>query len=222
MTGNYTLRDFLVYFSTGAFCCALIYILDVHCWNQKSVDFFKNYQIVKEFAPALIIPIIPVLYVVGHIVHALGVVSLKLYVTLHIFLTVKGYRKKKGVEFFREILHYFLYRAKVVNAIIEEMKSNKTWRDVNDFYRSCAVLQLHQVYKDVSYYHLLNDLSKGLYTVFILSAFWQLIAFQFKVFLVLLILALIFNHRAMFFAKNYVNSVKYLYEELDKQAARKT
>lgn len=89
----------------------------------------------------MIVLAIPLIYIIGHLIHVLGYISLKTYKFIHKKLNEWNLRKYKIVEWIRLILHFFMYKNKVINSIIQENKKNKTWNNEEEFWIDCTKLQ---------------------------------------------------------------------------------
>ena len=71
MTDKFTLRDFLVYFTTGSLSVISLSILFFKPLFDETSLFLANHMYIKEFSSLLIVLLIPLLYFIGHIIHGI-------------------------------------------------------------------------------------------------------------------------------------------------------
>lgn len=219
MNYNFTLRDFLVYFSTGAL---LIICIDIIFFNEILIiisRFLEKYIFIKEFTGLLILLVIPFIYLIGNILHSIDFLFLKIYKGIHSLfnkLKISRYILFKVVKW---IFHFFLYRNKVINSIIKENKRNKTWQNPEKFWENCAKLQIKGCFDSANYWHTLNDLFKGLYISFLISFILSLRENNIILAILFATLMLVCLFRAIQFADSFVSTVKRLnnsYQTLNK------
>lgn len=208
MNDKYTLRDFLVYFTTGTMTIVSIDILFFNKILEKTGDFFGKYTFINEFSGLLIILVVPMIYFIGHLIHGLDFLSLKIYIVIHKKLTDWKLRKFRIIEWIRLILHFFMYKNKVINSVIKDKKKNKTWENEELFWIDCAKLQKDGKFIPAEYWYTLNDLFKGLYTVFLFSSIIAFITCKIGLGLIFAGLFLICHFRAIQFADFFVKTVK--------------
>lgn len=213
MTTNFTLRDFLVYFSSGAFLLLSLDLIFFESILNITEDFFSKHIFIKEFAGLLIIFVVPLIYILGHMLHGLGFLSLKTYKAIHSKLTKWNVRKYWIVELLRKLIHFFMYKNKVVNSVVIENKKNKTWDSVEHFWESCAQLQLKDIFGPANYWYTLNDLFKGLYTTTLFATIISLAVGKYILCLIFCGLMFICHFRAIQFANSFVLTVKRLRKE---------
>ena len=213
MTSKFTLRDFLVYFTTGALFIVSIDIVYFDKLLNISSTFFQKYEFIKEFSGILIVFIIPIIYLTGHLLHSVGILSLWIYKLIHNHLTKWELRKCKIIEWIRILLHFLMYRNKIINAVIQENKKNSTWESVEVFWNSCAKLQNENKFTPAEYWFTLNDLFKGLYTAFLFSSIMSFTNGKNILGLIFILLMLISHFRAIQFGNNFVKTVKRLSKE---------
>jgi hypothetical protein len=103
-----------------------------------------------------------------------------------------------------------MYKNKVINAIIQEKKKNSTWKNVENFWNSCAKLQNENKFSPAEYWFALNDLFKGLYTAFLFSFILSFTNGKNVLGLIFILLMLISHFRAIQFGNNFVKTVKRL------------
>jgi hypothetical protein len=210
MNDKFTLRDFLVYFTTGTLTILSIDLLFFSEILSKTTDFFEKNKFISDFSGLLIVLAVPVTYFIGHLIHGLGFLSLKTYKLIHKKLTDWNLRKFKIIEWIRLILHFFMYKNKVIDSIMQENKKNKTWSTDEDFWIDCAKLQKDGKFGPAEYWYTLNDLFKGLYTAFLISSVIAFILCKTGQGLIFVGLFLICHFRTIQFADFFVKTVKRL------------
>lgn len=210
MTDKFTLRDFLVYFTTGSLAVISLSILFFKPLLNEISLFLVNHMYIKEFSSLLIVLLIPFLYFIGHIIHGIDYLTLKSYKFIHKKLTEKGWRKCFIIEWIRIILHFVMYKNRVVESILNENRKNNTWKSEDFFWIDCAVLQKDGKFTSAEYWHTLNDLFKGLTITFLLSFIIAFLTCQIIIGILFFGLYLICNFRAMQFAEFFVKTVKRL------------
>ena len=208
MSDKFTLRDFLVYFTTGSLTLLSIDLLFFREILTIISDFFEKYKFVTDFSGLLIVLAVPLIYFIGHLIHGLGFFSLKTYKIIHKKLNDWNLRKYKIVEWIRLILHFFMYKNKVINSIIQENKDKKTWNSEEEFWIDCAKLQKNGKFVSSEYWHTLNDLFKGLYTTFLFSSLIAFVTCKIGLGFIFTGLFLICHFRAIQFADYFVKTVK--------------
>lgn len=208
MSDKFTLRDFLVYFTTGTLTLISIDLLFFSEILTIFSDFFEKYKFATEFSWLLIVLVVPLIYFIGHLIHALGFFSLMTYKLIHTKLNDWKLRKYKIVEWIRLIMHFFMYKNKVINSIIQENKKQKTWYNEEEFWITCAKLQSEGKFASSEYWYTLNDLFKGLYTTFIFSSIIAFVTYKIELGFIFVGLFLICHFRAIQFANYFVKTVK--------------
>jgi hypothetical protein len=210
MNDKFTLRDFLVYFTTGTLTLLSIDLLFFNEILSETADFFEKYKFISDFSGLFIVLAVPLIYFIGHLIHGFGFLSLKTYKLIHKKLTDWKLRRFIIIEWIRLILHFFMYKNKVINSIIQENKENKTWGTDDDFWIDCAKLQKDGKFGPAEYWYTLNDLFKGLYTTFLISSIIAFILCKIGLGLIFVGLFLICHFRAIQFADYFVKTVKRL------------
>lgn len=210
MTDKFTLRDFLVYFTTGSLTVISLSVLFFKPLFDETSLFLANHMYIKEFSSLLIVLLIPLLYFIGHIIHGIDYQTLKSYKFIHKKLTKKGWRKCFIIEWIRIFLHFVMYKNRVIESILNENKKNKTWKSEDFFWIDCAILQKDGTFSSAEYWYTLNDLFKGLTIIFLLSFIIAFLTCQIIIGIFFFGLYLICNFRAMQFAEFFVQTVKRL------------
>lgn len=172
MTTNFTFRDFLVYLLTGQ---TLILSVTAIFWQNLftfSLNFFSKYEFIKEFGFLVAIFLIPLIYLLGHLVGSIN------YITLGLFKWIENKIKgdKESLSKFDKLLiglfQRLLYRHRVVYEINQYTQRNlteKLFTNENDFWTLVAKLQIEKIYSSAEYWIVLNDLFKSVNLVFAIS-----------------------------------------------------
>lgn len=210
MNDKYTLRDFLVYFTTGTITILTLYLIFFNDIHNSINNYIFEYKQLNDFTGLLVILAVPLVYFIGHIVHGLDYLSLKIYISIHRLLNCCNLRRYKTIEFTRQILHFIMYRHRVINSVILENKKNNTWKTEEEFWITCTKLQKAGTFGSAEYWYALNDLFKGLYTIFFLNSIVAFGVSKTGIGLLLVGLMLICHFRAIQFANNFVKTVKRL------------
>jgi len=210
MTDKFTLRDFLVYFTTGSLAVISLSILFFKPLFDEISLFMANHMYIKEFSSLFTILLIPFLYFIGHIIHGIDYQTLKSYKFIHERLTEKGWRKCFIIERIRIFLHFVMYKNRVIESILNENKKNNTWKSEDHFLIDCAILQKDGKFSSAEYWHTLNDLFKGLTIIFLFSFIIAFLTFQIIIGILFFGLYLICYFRAIQFAEFFVKTVKRL------------
>lgn len=208
MSDKFTLRDFLVYFTTGTLALLSVGFLFFNEILTFITNFFEKYKFMTDFSGLLIVLAVPLIYFIGHLIHGFDFLLLKTYKFIHKKLNNWNLRKYKIIEWIRHILYFFMYKYKVVNSIIQENKYNMTWNSVEEFWMDCAKLQKVDKFASSEYWYTLNDLFKGLYITFLFSSIIAYVRCKIELGLIFTGLFLISHFRAVQFAEYFVKTVK--------------
>ena len=219
MTTNFTFRDFLVYLLTGL---TLTLSVTVIFWQDLfafSVNFFSKYEFIKEFAFLVTIFLIPLIYLLGHLVGSTNYITLGLFKWID--KKIKGDKKvlSKIDKFLIGLFQRLLYRHRVVYEIIQYTKrttDGKLFSNENDFWTLCAKLQVEKIYSSAEYWYVLNDLFKSVNLVFAISTTIAFATGQWILGVIYFLLMLIAFRRARQYSSFFVLTVCRLIE------ARKT
>lgn len=180
MNTNFTLRDFFVYMLSGlilTICAGVIFINDVFNW---AIDFFKSYTFIKDFSFLITILLIPIIYLFGHIIGTISYYLLKIYTWLD-----KGYFRRSNEKPISNNKYYFLmflqilfYRHSIVYEVAQFTKLNTIklpFKDVKEFWKVCARLQIDKTYTPAEYWYVLNELFNSLRIVFFIALVFSVI-----------------------------------------------
>jgi len=213
MTTNFTLRDFFVYLLTGLtmiISVGVIFFNEIFTFTVTQLD---QYQFIKEFAFLVTIFLIPIIYLLGHIIGSLSYQSLKLFLIIDKLIKKKGGDlpkwKYKTLIFFQMIF----YRQRIVYAAITHKKpksEEKTFKDINEFWTSCAKLQIQKIYGPAEYWNLLNELFNSLNLIFFISTTISVFTRQWTLVIVFCVLTIFAFKRARQYAEFCINTVSRL------------
>jgi len=89
-----------------------------------------------------------------------------------------------------------------------ENKDKKTWNNEEEFWIDCAKLQKDGKFASSEYWYTLNDLFKGLYTIFLISSIIAFVTCKIGLGFIFTGLFLICHFRAIQFADYFVKTVK--------------
>ncbi len=208
MTTNFTLRDFFVYLLTGLtlmICFGTIFQNEIFRWT---IDFFDKYVFITDFAFLVTILLIPTIYLIGQLIGSLSYNLLKLFVWLD-----NGYFKRPISKFkfyWLMIFQKLLYRQRVVYAINKYLKKNTTekpFRNVEEFWYTCAKLQIDRIYAPAEYWYVLNELFNSLNLVFFLSTIISFSCGHWILGIIFGLLTIIAYRRARQYADHFIQTV---------------
>jgi len=202
MNDKYTLRDFLVYFSTG------IYLLLTVLYEFK-LSFLSYFSIsqsdILEHKTLTIFLLIPTLYLVGQIVHGIDLILFKLG---RFIWDIKIYWDKRNFWFAIGLINLLNF---VFNGHRISGNLNRLGILTKDFWSMASKLQLKGIYSKVEYWNLMNDLFKGLTLI---SVFWigfYSVNFSYNNRLFFIVISIIFWYRARYMAVNFISSTRNIY-----------
>ena len=205
MTTNFTLRDFFVFLLTG--CCFVITMLVV--FQEELLGLLQKNGYVNDFSWGWLLLLIPGIYLVGHIFGTLSYLMLCLYKWLYNSNFFKKPRRKYK-HCILMFLQSVLYRQRVIYAIDVYIKSNKEikyFKNNEEFWTTCAVLQTEKNYGSAEYWNYLNEFFNSINIVFFVSCIISFIWGHWIIGLIYLILAWLAFFRAKLYAKHFVLTV---------------
>jgi len=103
-----------------------------------------------------------------------------------------------------------LYRQGVVYTIIKFIKSesnNKPFKNVDEFWTTCAKLQIKKNYTPAQYWYVLNELFNSIYLIFVISTITSFCTGQWILGIVYFILAIFACNRAKQYADHFIQTV---------------
>lgn len=210
MTTNFTLRDFFVYLLVGLtifICIGTLFFGDIF---NFTIAFFDKYRFIKDFSFLVTIFTIPIIYLIGHIIGSLSYNILQLYVYIDKIFKKSGKEMPKLKYTILIILQKILYRQRVVYAIIKHTKSNsieKPFKNVNEFWTSCAKLQIEKTYSPAEYWYVLNELFNSLNLIFFISTIISLATKQWFLGVIYCLLTIFAFNRAKQYATHFIQTV---------------
>jgi hypothetical protein len=198
MADKYTIRDFIVYFITGLF---LLLIL-LYKFGISFLEFFKITQTdIKDNPTLTIFFLIPMLYILGHLVHAVDVVLIKIGQYIWHFI------KKYTLELKRfKILWIFKFFNYIINGNRVNGILNAKNEDIEKFWKKVHRLQYES--KSGAWNNLMSDLHRGLALICLMCAilyFWEYDKINT---IISAILTILFWYRAKYMAGNFVLAIK--------------
>ena len=220
MSDKYTIRDFLVYFITGLFLLVTL----LYRFGTSLLGFFGiTITDIKDNYALTIFLLVPGLYILGHLVHAIDLLFLKSGKCLWKLKVKYSLKPKKFIMFW--ILNFFnfvfngnrvtgILNAKPIstsgkaaingNSVTDVLKAKKKIRE--QFWK--RVHELRYKGKDnLEYWYLMSDLFKGLTLICIA---WT-ISYSYELDIVNIIMyatfAILFWYRARYMAKTFVSTI---------------
>jgi hypothetical protein len=179
--------------------------------------FYREHQFIKELSFLITLFFIPIVYFVGHFFGGISYFSLKLYnFTERKF---KGINKNEQIKLSRnkkiilDMLELFIYKLKIgyaINQFCEEENGVKMFLDNNQFWVSCAKLQVKKNYEPAQYWEVITGFYDILYFCFLFSCFISVTTSHYIFGFAYLILAIFSFYRAKQHAKNFVKTVNRL------------
>lgn len=222
MTTNFTLRDFFVYLLVGLtliICLGSLFTSEI---IKLTVNVFSTYDFIKDFSFLVTILLIPTIYLFGHIIGSISYNLLQLYVYLD-----KGYFKRPISKRKYSILmklQQLLYKQRVVFAIINYTKTDKTeklFKNVGEFWRICAELQIEKIYAPAEYWYVLNELFNSLNIIFFISTIVAFLTQHWILGVVYFILTIFAFKRAKQYAEHFIQTVCNLTIAMQKKQQKK-
>lgn len=199
MADKYTIRDFLVYFLTGLFLLVTL----MYKFDSSLPNYFRITQTdIKDNSALTIFLLVPGLYILGHIVHGVDLLTFKVGRYIWDFKNKHSakFKKFKVLWFFNAV--NFIINGNRITGILNSKSQN-----THDFWKRASELQYLGKFDKSEYWNLMNDLFKGLtlisfgWTIFYLNE-------HDKINLTIsLTLAIIFWYRARHMATSFVSTV---------------
>jgi hypothetical protein len=210
MTTNFRVRDFFVYLLTGLtliISIGLIFHKELFCFT---VDFFTKYQFVKDFAFLVTILLIPTIYLLGNIIGSLSYELLQLFI-----FSDKSFKKNNKQLSKWKIriliwLQIILYRQRVVYAVVMFTKTdmlNKPFNNINEFWTTCAKLQIEKIYAPAEYWYLINELFNSVNLIFFISTIISFLTGHWILAIIYFFLTIFAFRRARQYADHFITTV---------------
>ncbi|MCC9070485.1 hypothetical protein LNQ49_02575 [Flavobacterium sp. F-65] len=187
MTDKFTLRDILVYTLLGLivlFFSYLYYPCEITCIIKDS----------KDFSDLTILLLIPICYLIGHILMSLDDVIFN-GILLRFF--PKGNQLKNK---YWKLYNFLFFGYRNIGIRNQEEITNKI------FLKTCDKLISENKYGKAEYYQVMSDLFKGIFLIIFLSIAFDLFHWSFKFWK--LILIFLIWYRAKMFSAYYVRMIK--------------
>ncbi len=199
MADKYTIRDFLVYFLTGLFLLVtLMYKFDI-----SLLDYFRITKVdIKDNSALTVFLLIPGLYILGHIIHGIDLLTFKSGRYVWDFKEKHNAKLKKCkmLWFFNTI--NFVINGNRVTGIL-----NARPQKTHDFWQRASKLQYLGKFDKSEYWNLMNDLFKGLTLISLSWSIFYCYDHDKLNTIVSSILAILFWYRARHMATNFVSTV---------------
>jgi hypothetical protein len=207
MSTNFTFRDFIVYFLTGIsfiLSLAMIYhynpLITLSCSNQ--------YELKKDYSLIIILFMVPIVYIIGHLISTIDTLAMKYY----IFLRKKLIKNNSIIlKAFLGLNTFLFYRQRVAYHAMQQPKNGgPKYSTIEDFWVSCAKLQKENHYSYAEYWYVLNDLFKNLAMVSLICSIISIIKQEWFLMVIFIVLTMLFIYRAIQFAEYFVSTVRRL------------
>lgn len=199
MADKYTFRDFLVYFLTGLFLLVTL----MYRFDNSLLDYFRITQTdIKDNSALTIFLLIPGLYILGHIVHGIDLLTFKIGRYVWDFMGKHVTKLKKFKVFWFINTLNFIINGNRVTGILNSRQQN-----TQEFWQRASELQYLGKFDKSEYWNLMNDLFKGLSLI---SLGWTIFYYNDHDKLNLIVsstFTIIFWYRARHMATNFVSTV---------------
>lgn len=204
MADKYTIRDFLVYFLTGLFLLVTL----LYRFDNSLLGYFRISRIdIKDNSALTVFLLVPGLYIVGHIIHGIDLLTFKSGRYVWDFKEkYEASLKRINMFWFFNTLNFIINGNRVTGIL------NGREQNTHDFWQKVSMLQFLGKFDRSEYWNLMNDLFKGL----------TLISLGWTIFFCIdhdklnsatsLILAVLFWYRARHMATNFVSTVNNTWE----------
>lgn len=202
MNDKYTLRDFLVYFTTGIYLLMTV----LYEFQLSFLNYFSISQ--KELLENITITIfllIPILYLIGQIIHGIDLLFFKFG---RYIWDLKCFFDKKNYWFGIGLINAlnFLFNGYRVSGNLNQRKI-----PTKDFWKMASKLQLNNSFSKVEYWNLMNDLFKGLTLISVFWITYYSINYSPNNRLFYIVTFIIFWYRARHMATNFISSTKNIF-----------
>ena len=199
MTDKYTVRDFLVYFITGLFLLLTL----LYRFGISLLEFFRITQTdIKDNSALTVFLLIPLLYILGHIVHAIDLLLLKSGQYIWKFKEKYSLKLKKFKIFWIFNFFNFIISGNRVTGILNEKRQNR-----GTFWKRVHELRHESKTSNSEYWYLMSDLHKGLALICIAWTILYLCECDKINTIISATLAFLFWIRARHMAKNFVSTI---------------
>ena len=160
---------------------------------------------ILEHKTLTIFLLIPVLYLIGQLVHGIDLVFFKLG---RLIWYLKNYWDSRNFWFALGLINLSNF---ILNGHRISGNLNRLSILPKDFWKMASELQLKGIYSKVEYWHLMNDLFKG---ITLISVFWigyYSVYYSFNKRLFFIVISIICWYRARHMAINFISSTRNIY-----------
>lgn len=186
---KFTIRDFLVFFSTGLIGVSFYYILHQSIVNDFLV---KNKENLKEINSFYYFATIPILYVLGHLIQAIE----DIFYLIGKYVSIATNKYKIFTP-----LNFLLNGHRVQNVFY---KNNV---EARDFWRMCSRVQLRNQYGFAEYWYVMSDFFKSLYALTICFVLYSIWWCDIKITILFFVIATLTWYRSKVFSHYFVRTI---------------
>lgn len=203
MNTNYTLRDFVAYFSTGSVFVLIFSILNLDFILNSAIPKITSYNLNLNLLVLTFIFFVPIIYIVGHLIAALD------YSIFHRLAS-------KILETMPDAyIPNWLFTDYRVSGIVR-----KEWKLGINFWQACLILQKQKLYDKAEYRYVLNDLFKNLIVVNLLVFIYAILLQKWILVGVSVLSFMLLRDRAIMFGMNFLYAVSGTYKEIYNHVSR--
>ncbi|MDO4225330.1 MAG: hypothetical protein Q4C75_05505, partial [Bergeyella zoohelcum] len=205
-------RDFFVYIITA---CVLLVGLGCALYPEGyKIEHYNDSKFIEEYKIFITLAGLPLVYLVGHFV---GVVD------YHILFRGVYMKFGRNSPFITGLIYTHRITYRVDNYFFPQTKEEiegkierkKVFPTNEDFWKSCAKLQVKDLYKNTQYRYSLSEMFCALYLVFVILAVVTIFYCQYYMTIIYVIFAVFSKLRASQYANDFVKSVHRLSCEID-------
>jgi hypothetical protein len=212
MPSNFTFRDLIVYLTAG-FC--FVFLLFLVYWSDLKYAFsiFKeDVSIIKDFSSLFTFLIIPIIYVIGHLVNGVDYFFMKYHVWVHKKLSkFRKYWLLKNILMLNEVI---FYRHRIVYQYVmftKKKEENKTlFKGIDDFWGFCNTLKNDNKFSTAEYYYVINDMLKAIYMMLVIFGICAIIKTHYSLGTSMVLISPLAYWRAKQYSDFFIKNVVYL------------
>jgi len=196
MPDKFTIRDFLVYFTSGFFALIVLFYI----FNKEVLRSYSQFQMIIEKNSAIIIfLLLPCLYLLGQFIHGIDLIFFKIGRILSDIKTKRIVNNKKVGCLLKSCIKILNgYR---VTGYLDEKNYN-----THAFWVIVSCLQYEDKFDKAEYWYLMNDLNKALTLISFILSFYSVITISVSSSIVGTLLTIIFWLRARHMSVNFVQT----------------
>jgi hypothetical protein len=170
----------------------------------------------NDFSWGWLLLLIPGIYLVGHAFGTVSFLLLRLYVVIDKCFKKPKEGKDESMSKARYrllmLIQCILYRQRVVYTVskylkTEKGKANKYFNNMDEFWTTCAILQIEKIYTPAEYWNYLNEFFNSINMVFFISSIIAFMRYHWVVGIIYLVLAILAFYRAQLYAQHFVQTV---------------